>query len=37
MRAKDGHSSGAGTVLLGMVAIALAGMVGTIGLIQPDR
>jgi hypothetical protein len=34
MRAKDRHSSGAGTVLLGIVAIALAGMAGTIGLIN---
>ncbi|MFZ0016841.1 MAG: hypothetical protein WAL10_05845, partial [Acetobacteraceae bacterium] len=34
MRAKDRHSSGAGTVLLGIVAIALAGMAGTIGLIS---
>ena len=34
MRANDSKSSGAGTVLLGIVAIALAGMVGTIGLIR---
>ncbi len=34
MRANDSKSSGAGSVLLGVVAIALAGMVGTIGLIN---
>ena len=34
MRANDSKSSGAGTVLLGIAAIALAGMVGTIGLIH---
>lgn len=34
MRANDSNSSGAGSVLLGIVAIALAGMVGTIGLIH---
>ena len=32
--ANDSKSSGLGTVLLGIVAIALAGMVGTIGLLQ---
>jgi hypothetical protein len=34
MRANHGNSSGAGTVLLGIVAVALAGMVGTVGLIH---
>ena len=34
MRANDSNSSGAGSVLLGIAAIALAGMVGTIGLIH---
>ena len=34
MRANDGHSSSTGTLLLGIVAIALAGMVGTIGLVH---
>ncbi len=34
MRANDSKSSGAGSVLLGIAAIALAGMVGTIGLIR---
>ena len=34
MRANDSKSSGVGSVLLGVVAIALAGMVGTIGLIH---
>ena len=34
MRANDSNSSGAGTVLLSIAAIALAGMVGTIGLIH---
>jgi hypothetical protein len=34
MRANPSRSSGAGTVLLGIVAIALAGMVGTIGLVR---
>ena len=34
MRANDTKSGGAGTVLLGIVAVGLAGMVGTIGLIH---
>jgi len=34
MRLNDSKSTGAGTVLLSLVAIALAGMVGTIGLIH---
>jgi hypothetical protein len=34
MRANDSKSSGLGSVLLSVVAIALAGMVGTLGLIQ---
>src|SRR3954447_13545897 len=34
MRVNDSNSSGAGTVLLGIVAIALAGMVGTMSLIK---
>jgi hypothetical protein len=34
MRANESKSSGAGTVLLGIAAIALAGMVGTVGLIH---
>ena len=34
MRANDTRSGGAGTVLLGTAAVALAGMVGTIGLIR---
>ena len=34
MRVKDRHSAGAGTVLLGIVAIALAGVAGSIGLIN---
>ena len=34
MQAKDGNSSGVGGVLLGVAAIALAGMVGTIGLLR---
>ena len=34
MRLNDSKSTGAGTVLLSIVAIALAGMVGTIGLIH---
>ena len=34
MRANEGNSPGIGTVLLGLVAIALAGMAGTIGLIN---
>ncbi len=34
MRANDSKSSGMGTVLLSVVAIALAGMAGTLGLIQ---
>ncbi len=34
MRVNDSNSSGAGTVLLGIVAVALAGMVGTMGLIN---
>jgi hypothetical protein len=34
MRANDSKSSGAGTVLLGIAAVALAGMVGTVGLIH---
>ena len=34
MRVNDTNPTGAGTVLLGIVAVALAGMVGTIGLIS---
>src|SRR5690242_21077842 len=34
MRVNDGKSSGIGTVLLSMAALALAGMVGTISLIH---
>jgi hypothetical protein len=34
MRVNDSKTNGAGTVLLSIVAIALAGMVGTIGLIH---
>lgn len=34
MRANDTKSGGAGTALLGMAAVLLAGVVGTIGLIQ---
>jgi hypothetical protein len=34
MRANDTKSSGAGTVLLSIAAVGLAGMVGTIGLIH---
>lgn len=34
MRLNESKSTGAGSVLLGIVAIALAGMVGTIGLIH---
>ena len=34
MRANDSKSSGIGTVLLGVTAVALAGMVGTVGLLQ---
>ena len=34
MRVNDSNSSGLGSVLLGIAAIALAGMVGTIGLIH---
>jgi hypothetical protein len=34
MRVNDGKSSGLGTVLLSMAALALAGMVGTISLIH---
>jgi hypothetical protein len=34
MRVNDSKSSGLGTVLLGVVAVALAGMVGTIGLLH---
>ena len=34
MRAHDSKSNGTGTVLLSILAIALAGMVGTIGLIH---
>ncbi len=34
MRADHGNSSGIGTVLLSILAIALAGMAGTIGLIR---
>jgi hypothetical protein len=34
MRANDSKSNGAGSVLLGIAAIALAGMAGTIGLIH---
>ena len=34
MRANESKSSGLGSVLLGMAALALAGMVGTIGLLQ---
>jgi hypothetical protein len=34
MRANNSKTSGVGSVLLGVVAIALAGMVGTIGLIN---
>ena len=34
MRTNESKSSGLGSVLLGMAALALAGMVGTIGLIQ---
>ncbi len=34
MRANDSKSTGVGSVLLGIVAIALAGTVGTIGLIH---
>ncbi len=34
MRVNDSKSSGAGSVLLGIAAIALAGMVGTISLIH---
>jgi hypothetical protein len=34
MRANDSKSSGLGSVLLGVVAIALAGMAGTLGLIH---
>ena len=34
MRANDSKSSGLGSVLLGMAALTLAGMVGTIGLIH---
>ncbi len=34
MRANDSKYSGLGSVLLGAVAIALAGMVGTVGLIH---
>jgi hypothetical protein len=34
MRVHDTKTSGAGTVLLGIVAVGLAGMVGTIGLIH---
>jgi len=34
MRANDTQSGGAGTILLGIAAVALAGMVGTIGLIR---
>jgi hypothetical protein len=34
MRANDTKSGGAGTILLGIVAVGLAGMAGTIGLIQ---
>jgi len=34
MRANDSKSTGAGSVLLGIAAIALAGMAGTIGLIH---
>lgn len=34
MRANDSNSSGLGTVLLGIAAVMLAGMAGTIGLVQ---
>ena len=34
MRANDTKSGGAGTVLLSIVAVGLAGMIGTIGLIH---
>jgi hypothetical protein len=34
MRANETKSGGAGTILLGITAVALAGMVGTIGLIH---
>ena len=34
MRANDTKSGGASTVLLSIVAVGLAGMVGTIGLIH---
>jgi hypothetical protein len=34
MRANDSKSSGAGSVLLGIAAVALAGMIGTVGLIH---
>jgi hypothetical protein len=34
MRANENKSNGLGSVLLGMAALALAGMVGTIGLLQ---
>ena len=34
MRANDSKSSGVGSVLLGVAAVMLAGMVGTIGLIN---
>jgi hypothetical protein len=34
MQANDGNSSGVSTIVLGMVVIALAGMVGTIGLLR---
>lgn len=38
MRANDTKSSGPGTALLGLVAVALAGLVGTIGLVnQADQ
>jgi hypothetical protein len=34
MRANDSKSNGIGSVLLGMTALVLAGMIGTIGLLQ---
>ncbi len=34
MRANENKSRGLGSILLGMAALALAGMVGTIGLLQ---
>jgi hypothetical protein len=34
MQASGGNSSGVSTVILGMVVLALAGTVGTIGLLR---